>query len=239
MPWRSMMLRGTRVLARCDDDGELRADDGRVEIRYGAKSGKAYRAAARNLEDAGDTQVLPDGYCVEAEPADPTKGKKAGKKTAKKKAAGGGGSSFPTEAKGDEILVYADGACSGNPGPAGAGVVMLSREGRRELSEYLGQGTNNIAELTAILRAAEAVPEPGRPLRIYTDSNYCIGVLTKGWKAKANKELVARVRAALARLEDVELHHVRGHAGHELNECADELAVRAVERRSTGGSLRA
>jgi ribonuclease HI len=112
---------------------------------------------------------------------------------------------------------------------------MLQREGRRELSEYLGNGTNNIAELTGILRAAEAVEDPARPFRLYTDSSYAIGVLTKGWKVKANVELVAAVKKALARLEDVSLHHVRGHAGVPLNERADALAVEAVETRASSG----
>ncbi len=141
----------------------------------------------------------------------------------------------PTAPTAGEVLVYADGACSGNPGPAGIGVVVIAGETRRELSEYLGEATNNIAELTAILRAAEAMEDPTRPMHLYTDSSYAIGVLTKGWKAKANKELVARVRDALSKLEDAQLFHVRGHMGHELNERADRLAVAAVESRDTAG----
>lgn len=222
-----MMLRGTRVLARCDERGELRADKGTVEVRYNPRAGKAYRAGVRNLDPIVGAEILPDDHCAEADPATPPA------KNEKKSARTGGRP--PTEAEGDEIVVYADGACSGNPGPAGLGVVMLQREGRRELSEYLGRGTNNIAELTAILRAAEAVEDPARPMRLYTDSSYAIGVLTKGWKAKANIELVAAVKKALARLEDVSLHHVRGHAGIPLNERADQLAVKAVETRGSSG----
>ena len=222
-----MMLRGNRVLARCDDLGDLRTERGTVEVRYGPTSPKAYRASVRNLEPIAGAQVLPDAHCVEAEPV-----ARAGAKKAKRTHTG---AAPPTKAEGDEIVVYADGACSGNPGPAGLGVVMLQREGRRELSEYLGNGTNNIAELTAILRALEAVEDASRPVRIYTDSSYAIGLLTKGWKAKANIDLVARVRAALSRLDDVTLHHVRGHAGVPLNERADTLAVEAVERRASSG----
>lgn len=222
-----MMLRGTRVLARCDDLGALRTERGAVEVRYGPKSPKAYRASVRNLEPIPGSAILPDGHCVDAEPT-----ARSGAKKAKRAHTG---AAPPTKAEGDEIVVYADGACSGNPGPAGLGVVMLQREGRRELSEYLGEGTNNIAELTAILRAAEAVEDPSRPVRIYTDSSYAIGLLTKGWKAKANVDLVARVRKAVSRLDDVSLHHVRGHAGIPLNERADALAVEAVERRATSG----
>ena len=222
-----MMLRGSRVLARCDERGELRAEKGTVEIRYNPRAGKAYRAGVRNLEPIAGAEILPDDHCGDAEAAAPS--------AKKKKGAQSGGATPPTKAEGDEIVVYADGACSGNPGPAGLGVVMLQREGRRELSEFLGQGTNNIAELTAIKRAADAVEDPARPVRLYTDSNYAIGVLTKGWKAKANVELVAAVKKALARLEDVSLHHVRGHAGIPLNERADALAVEAVESRGSSG----
>jgi ribonuclease HI len=218
-----MMLRGDRVLARCEEDGTLRAEGGRVEIRYKPTDARAYRAGARNLSPVDGAEILPDDHCVDGA-APPDKKKEAR-----------GGSSAPTSVTADEVLVYADGACSGNPGPAGIGVVRVTRDDRRELSEYLGEATNNIAELTAILRAAEAMDDPARPLRLYTDSSYSIGVLTKGWKAKANKELVARVKGALAKLEDVELHPVRGHAGHALNERADQLAVEAVETRSTAG----
>src|SRR6185369_11400278 len=94
--------------------------------------------------------------------------------------------------------VYADGACSGNPGPAGLGIVVVSPDGTRiEGYEYLGHATNNVAELTAILRAAEIVPIEAAAV-VHTDSQYSIGVLTKGWKAKANQELIANVKSVLA-----------------------------------------
>jgi ribonuclease HI len=226
-----MRLRGNRVLARCDARGELEVVGGKVEIRYKPRDGRAYEAGARNLEADGDGAVLPDDHCGPAERPAP---RKAGASGARKPKAGASGEAPPSKAEGDEVLVYADGACSGNPGPAGLGVVMLWDDERRELSEYLGRATNNIAELTAILRAAEATPDPKRPLRVYTDSSYAIGVLSKGWKAKANQELVAAVKAALARLDDVRLFYVRGHAGVPLNERADALAVEAVRSKRKG-----
>lgn len=229
-----MKLRGQRVLARCDDAGNLTAEGGRVEIRYKANDGRAYFASARNLSPAGDERY-PDSHCAPAERV-AEKGKSGAKKSGgRAKKAKEPTVPPPNVPEGDEFLAYADGACSGNPGPAGLGVVMLSEEGRKELSEFLGRGTNNIAELTAIQRAAEAVTDPSRPLRVFTDSTYSIGVLQKGWKAKANRELIADVKAALARLDKWTLVYVKGHAGVPLNEAADQLAVAAVQSRATAG----
>lgn len=222
-----MRLRNAEVLARCDESGNLVSNGGRVEIRYKPNDGRAYFAAASNLTPlAGEPGIEPDSYCGPGESVQ--KQSKPSKKSA-------GSASAPESPQGDELLVYADGACSGNPGPAGVGVVALWGDRRRELSEYIGEATNNIAELTGILRAAELAQELGRPLRLYTDSTYSIGVLTKGWKAKANKELVAAVREALGAQPDAKLFHVRGHEGVLLNEHADELAVRAVQNKTSTG----
>lgn len=220
-----MRLRNAEVLARCDESGELVSNGGRVEVRYKPNDGRAYFAAASNLRPASNGSIEPDSYCGPGE---------AVKKTTKPKQKAVGGPA-PEKPEANELLVYADGACSGNPGPAGVGVVARWDDQQRELSEFIGDATNNIAELTAVLRAVELANELGRPLRLYTDSQYSIGVLTQGWKAKANKALVAEVRDALARHTDARLYHVRGHEGTTLNEHADELAVQAVQdRKSTG-----
>lgn len=221
------------MLARCLPSGELDAKDGRVEIRYKPSDARAYRAAARNLELVEGAPLLPDDHCVEGQAV--AKGKASRAKSAP---ATNTGTVHRSEPEGDEVLVYADGACSGNPGPAGLGVVMRFDDEAWELSEFLGVGTNNIAELTAILRALQRVQDRSRPVRIHTDSKYSIGVLTQGWKAKANRELVGEVKEALARIDDVTLIHVRGHAGVPLNELADALARRAIETRDSSGWLR-
>src|SRR5690606_4079780 len=134
---------------------------------------------------------------------------------------------------GDAIIAYTDGACTGNPGPAGLGVVLLDGPERREISEYLGAGTNNIAELTAILRALEAIPPEhrDRAIRLHTDSSYAVGLLTKNWKAKANGELVAELRALARRFPRLHIVKVKGHSGIPENERADQLAVEAIRRR--------
>ena len=200
-----------------------------MEIRYRAQDSKAYRAALRNLVPS-DTAILPDTACVPASGSDGPRGRptRSGRLNSPNS---GSASAVPEGA----IVVYADGACSGNPGPCGAGVVLLEGRARRELSQYLGEGTNNIAELSAIALAAESIVDANKPVRIYTDSQYSIGVLTKGWKAKANVELIGRVRAQLKRFSDLQLIYVRGHSGVVLNERADVLAVEAVQRRESSG----
>jgi ribonuclease HI len=232
MPWIEKKLRGAKVLARCDEAGELIAEGGRVEIRYKPHDGRAYRASPGNLKPIRGAGVLPDDHCGPAEPV--AKKGKAAKKAKKTKTKAAKDAAPPPHEEG-AVIVYADGACSGNPGPAGLGVVILDGDEERELSEYLGRGTNNIAELTAILRAATELAGREDPVRIYTDSKYSIGVLTQGWKAKKNPELIAAVKDALASLPDVKLHYVPGHAGHDLNERADRLAREAVETRSSRG----
>jgi ribonuclease HI len=132
----------------------------------------------------------------------------------------------------DPIIAYTDGACSGNPGPAGVGVVLVCGDKRREISSYLGEGTNNIAELTAILAALEAIKDRKREVTVITDSSYAIGVLSKGWKAKANVELIAKMRALIAEFTQLRFQWVKGHAGHVENERCDELARDAVKRRA-------
>jgi len=141
----------------------------------------------------------------------------------------------PAEASDAQAIhLWSDGACSGNPGPAGAGTVLLHGEHCREISAFLGEGTNNVAELWAVLQGLEALRQPVvRTLVVHTDSQYVIGVLARGWKGKANADLIARIRGRLAGLPRVIWHWVRGHEGVELNERCDLLARQAIESRSS------
>ena len=223
MPWIRARLRDQLVYARANEDGSLRVEKGSVEVRYKPQDGRKYQASAANLK-VTDATLLPDDTCAEAAAVERSDRKA---KVAKAKAAP------VASAPAGSIVAYTDGACSGNPGPAGLGMVLISGEQRIELSEYLGTGTNNIAELTAVLRALERAGSPGTPLVIHTDSQYSIGVLTKGWKAKANADLVGSIRAALAARPGVRLVYVPGHAGVPLNERADELARLAISTRRT------
>lgn len=228
MPWLFAMLRGQKVYAKAKADGELDAVGGRVEIRYKPNDGRVYQAGTRNLEVVPGGELMPDETCGEAAPA-PTKAERSAERKEKAAASALAPGAVPKDA----YTVYADGACSGNPGPAGLGIVIVAPDGKiAEGFEYLGTGTNNIAELTAILRAAELVPGEAAAV-VHTDSQYSIGVLTKGWKAKANQELVANVKAALAKRKGWRIVYVPGHAGVPLNERADALAREAVGTRAS------
>jgi ribonuclease HI len=135
---------------------------------------------------------------------------------------------------GREIHVWTDGAASGNPGPAGAGYVLLFREHRKEASLYLGETTNNVAELTAVLEALRGIRRRDVPVRLHSDSTYVIGVLTGAMRAKANVDLVAEIREVVARFPDLRFVKVDAHAGVEWNDRADALARKAAkDRRST------
>lgn len=127
------------------------------------------------------------------------------------------------------VHAYTDGASLGNPGPAGAGVVLLFREHRKEASIYLGTTTNNVAELTGILEALRLVRRRDLPVRVHTDSTYAIGVLEGSYRPKANRELIAQIRTEMNDFADLRLVKVLGHSGIEWNERADELAGQAAK----------
>jgi len=143
--------------------------------------------------------------------------------------------------KDDEIHIYTDGACSGNPGPGGWGALMRWRDHERELSGSEADTTNNRMELTAAIRALEAVTRPARVV-VHTDSTYVKDGITRwihgwkknGWKTSAkkpvkNEDLWRQLDAALAPHE-VEWRWVKGHAGNPDNERADKLAREAAAR---------
>ena len=134
-----------------------------------------------------------------------------------------------------KVIIHTDGACSGNPGPGGWGVILQSGERRKELSGGEPMTTNNRMELTAAIKALEALKGPSE-VELYTDSNYLRGGITgwiKGWKkngwrtadrkAVKNAELWEELDKAASR-HDVSWHWVKGHHGHDENERADELA---------------
>lgn len=138
------------------------------------------------------------------------------------------------------IEVFTDGGCRGNPGPGGWGAILRYNEHVKELKGGAPHTTNNQMELTAAIRAFEALSRPCHVI-ITTDSQYVKNGITqwmsgwkkKGWKTAANKpvknkELWQELDAAIAP-HQVEWHWVKGHAGHPENERADELANQAMD----------
>jgi ribonuclease HI len=234
VPWIRAVLRGQKVLARVKADGSFDSQGGRVEIRYKPTDTRAYRAGEKNLERVAGEEMLSDDAVVAGEEVSKPSAKEKADRSSQRKADAAAKALAPDAVPKDAWTVYADGACSGNPGPAGLGIVLIAPDGKTRLEgyEYLGSATNNVAELTAILRAAEIVPADA-PFVLHTDSQYSIGVLTKGWKAKANQDLIASVKSALASRRGWRIVYVPGHAGVPLNERADELAREAVAKRSS------
>jgi ribonuclease HI len=136
---------------------------------------------------------------------------------------------------GARIEIHTDGACSGNPGPGGWGAILTWGDKRRELKGGAPLTTNNRMEMTAAIEALTALRRPCR-VDLYTDSVYLRDGITrwlKRWKANGwktadkkpvkNVDLWQALEEALER-HQVAWHWVRGHAGHDLNERADELA---------------
>jgi ribonuclease HI len=127
------------------------------------------------------------------------------------------------------IIVYTDGASRGNPGPGGAGIILLSGKWRKEISLFLGEVTNNIAELTAIRVALEKIKRRDLPVYLHTDSEYAIGVLNGRYKIRKNQELIAGIKKLMRQFSKIVLVKVTGHAGVAENEKADYLASHAAD----------
>jgi ribonuclease HI len=112
----------------------------------------------------------------------------------------------------------------------GIGILACMQLSKKEyrISKYIGKGTNNIAELTAIKVALQKLSKyKSTRIIIHTDSRYCQGVLTLGWKAKANKELIFDIKSIMMGFEHLEIEWVRAHNGDAGNEIADSLALAA------------
>ena len=134
-----------------------------------------------------------------------------------------------------QITIYTDGSSRGNPGPGGYGIVLLSGNHRKEMSEGYTHTTNNRMELLAVIVALETLKIPGSEVTIYTDSKYVADAVTKGWvfdwvkkrfKGKKNPDLWLRF-LEIYKKHSVKFVWVKGHANNLLNERCDELAVNA------------
>ena len=103
-------------------------------------------------------------------------------------------------------------------------------EHEKEISEFIGNATNNIAELKAIDVGLSALKSRDIPVRVFTDSKYAYGLLVLNWKPKKNQQLVEAIKKKMSRFQDLEIIKVKGHSGHPENERADHLATSAIKK---------
>ncbi|NMW19021.1 MAG: ribonuclease HI [Chlorobiaceae bacterium] len=143
-----------------------------------------------------------------------------------------------------KIIIYTDGACSGNPGKGGWGALLMYSSSIREISGFSPATTNNRMELTAAIEALEALKEPCE-VHLYSDSSYLVNAINEGWlkrwmanswktstkKSVENIDLWQKI-AKLIKLQDVTFHKVKGHSDNLYNNRCDELARQAIKNNS-------
>ena len=141
----------------------------------------------------------------------------------------------------DKIIIYTDGACSGNPGPGGWGAILMYKDAKKEISGGCKQTTNNIMEITAVVEALKCLKVES-DVQVYSDSAYTVNAFKQGWiynwmkngwktsngAAVKNKELWQELYA-LTKKHKVEFIKVKGHADNEYNNRCDELARNAIK----------
>ena len=142
----------------------------------------------------------------------------------------------------DEVTIYTDGACSGNPGPGGWAAVLLYKDTRKEISGGSKETTNNIMEMTAVIESLKALKRPCK-VNLYSDSAYVVNAFLDNWidswiknnwknskkepvkNADLWKELIE-----LTKIHEVTFNKVKGHSDVELNNRCDELARKEAEK---------
>ena len=142
----------------------------------------------------------------------------------------------------EEITIYTDGACSGNPGPGGWGAILMMGDVRKEISGGSENTTNNIMELSAVIEALKLLRRPCK-VNVFSDSAYVVnafnqkwiyGWIKKNWRTAGgdpvkNKELWQELYS-LTKVHDVTFNKVKGHADNEFNNRCDEMAREAINK---------
>ncbi len=143
-----------------------------------------------------------------------------------------------------KIIIYTDGACSGNPGPGGWGALLMYGPSVREISGYSPATTNNRMELSAAIEALKALKEPCK-VDLYSDSSYLVNAINEGWlkrwtannwktaakKSVENIDLWQKILKLLT-LHTINFHKVKGHSDNPYNNRCDTLAREAIKRKS-------
>ena len=141
----------------------------------------------------------------------------------------------------DTVTIYTDGACSGNPGPGGWGSILMIGENKKEISGGEKNTTNNIMELTAVIKALQLLKRPCN-VDLYSDSAYVVNAFLQNWifgwikngwinsnkEEVKNKELWQEL-ISLTKIHNVTFHKVKGHDDNEYNNRCDELARNAIK----------
>lgn len=141
-----------------------------------------------------------------------------------------------------EVIIYTDGACSGNPGPGGWGTILMYKDSKKEISGYKEDTTNNVMEITAVIEGLKLLKEPCK-VQIYSDSAYVVNAFNQHWienwikknwqnskkEPVKNKELWLELYA-LVKQHEVEFIKVKGHSDNEFNNRCDELARGEIKK---------
>ena len=141
----------------------------------------------------------------------------------------------------DEVVIYTDGACSGNPGPGGYGAILMYKGNKKEISGGQKDTTNNVMEITAVVEGLELLKYPCK-VKVYSDSAYVVNCFKQGWIENwrkngwktaskdpvKNKELWQRLYE-LTQKHEVDFIKVKGHSDNEFNNRCDELARNAIK----------
>ncbi|MCK4390317.1 MAG: ribonuclease HI [Desulfobacterales bacterium] len=208
--WKRMMFKGQKVWLRVDDDQRPVVRDNKALIKYQLEHDYEYWVREKAVEPI-DPARLKKRSARRKKPAhDSSLAKKPGHPH----------DSFPPKT----IVAYTDGASFGNPGPAGIGILLRFGPHEKEISKHIGIATNNVAELTAIKTALKAIRTTQIPVRLYTDSQYCLGLLSLGWKPRRNEKLVAAIKKLMVQFKDLKILKIQAHVGIDDNERADRLA---------------
>jgi len=217
MKWKRMMFKGCKVYAQVDKEGALLTrDDNKVAIKYQLDQNMQYWASASSVKEIDEEQLK--------------KIKNRKNKKSKEPKKEDSPSSLMENKNPNVINVFTDGACEGNPGPAGIGIVFQYRDHKKKISRFIGSGTNNIAELTAIKIALQEIKSPTLPIVLYTDSAYSKMILEGAWKAKKNQKLIEETKKEMTRFSNISIIKIKGHIGIEENETADQLAREAIKK---------
>lgn len=142
----------------------------------------------------------------------------------------------------EKVIIYTDGACSGNPGPGGWGAILMYKGAKKEISGGMKETTNNIMEITAVVEALKCLKVES-DVQVYSDSAYTVNAFNQGWiynwmkngwktsgkEPVKNKELWQELYA-LTKKHKVEFIKVKGHANNEFNNRCDEMAREAIQK---------